>query len=558
MVLASFVARFCAAAPLLGLLAASCKAAPVPESVISPNKTISTPHGHVLGAVADNVVRYTVPYAQPPLDALRWKAAAAIGPWNNVDGTRLPQACTQYDASNTNIIGSEDCLYMNVYAPADVGANAKLPVMVWIHGGSFVQGSPSDLDEGARSLVSQQRVVVVTVQYRLGIMGFLGYFGSDGNQGLTDVIQALTFVKSDLASYGADPSQVTVAGQSSGAEIVKTLLVMDAADSLFPRAIIQSAPLDYPDQSFATEAEISKYVYKSLDCPDRRVWPCIRQQSVEKMMAVQKDVQLEAANGAWASRSDFAFAEPFRIHIDGRAVTKDFRQLVASGKPLNVPSRQIIYSTVKNEGCNGVQKVFSVPMPADYWPLYAPGVVAQFFTSRADGILESGKYDPSNIPDDADAFRNEFIQLTTDFTWVCPAQQTALNQTAASGYRGNVYLAEFDVGISKHAEGEVDYCAGGVGHEDDIKLIFREDVGTSVQGAVSTDVQARWGSFIRTGDPNRAPTSLGLVNWPPVAASAGDLNVLVFGADASTGKSAVKKSQRDDICKIGSGLYSPR
>lgn len=93
---------------------------------------------------------------------------------------------------------------------------------------------------------------------------------------------------------------------------------------------------------------------------------------------------------------------------------------------------------------------------------------------------------------------------------------------------------------------------------DDIKLVFRDNVSTSVQGAVSTDVQARWGSFIRTGDPNRAPASLGLVNWPPVAASAGDLNVLVFGADASTGKSAVKKSQRDDICTIGSGLYSPR
>ncbi|KPV75178.1 uncharacterized protein RHOBADRAFT_43665 [Rhodotorula graminis WP1] len=558
MVLSSCIARFCAAAPLLGLLAASCKAAPVLDSVVSLNKSISTPHGKVVGSVADNVVRYTVPYAQPPVGDLRWKAASAIGPWNNVDGTQLPQACTQYDVSNTNIIGSEDCLFMNVYAPADAAATAALPVMVWLHGGSFLQGSPSDLDEGARSLASQQRVVVVTVQYRLGIFGFLGYYGYAGNQGLTDVIQALTFVKSDLKAYGADPSQVTLAGQSSGAEMVKTLLVTDAADSLFSRAILQSAPLDYPDQSYATAAELSKYIYKSLNCPDRRVWPCIRQQSVEKMMAVQSDVQQLASVGQWASRSDFAFAEPFRIIIDGRIVTKDFRKVVASGQPLNVPSRPVISSTVKDEGCNGVQKVLSQPLPASFWPTNAPGIVASFFTNRAGDILASGKYDPSNIPDDADAFRNEFIQLTTDFTWVCPTQQTALNSTAASGYRGNVYLAEFDVGISKHAEGENDYCAGGVGHEDDIKLLFRKDVSTSVQGAVSSDVQARWGSFIRTGNPNRAAASLGLVNWPPVAASAGDLNVLVLGADASTGKSAVKKSQRDDICKIGSGLYSPR
>ena len=256
MVLSSFIARFCAATPLLGLLAASCRAAPTSDSVASLSRTINTPHGKVAGAVSasslpryslflsaftsltfsfyagDNVVRYTVPYAQPPLGAQRWKAASNIGPWSNVDGTKLPPPCTQYDSSD-NIIGSEDCLFLkcarfpsslgptklekadllfgarSVYAPADAGSNAALPVMVWLHGGSFLQGSQSDLDEGARSLVRQERVVVVTVQYRLGILGFLGWFGSNGNQGLTDVMQALSACSLPPAS-GLEPLVATV------------------------------------------------------------------------------------------------------------------------------------------------------------------------------------------------------------------------------------------------------------------------------------------------------------------------------------------------------------
>ncbi|TNY21937.1 crystal protein [Rhodotorula diobovata] len=555
MVLSSYVARFCAAAPLLGLLAASCQAAPVPETVGPTLKTITTPHGNVTGEISDYVTRYTVPYAAPPVGTLRLSVAREVGAWDSLDATQLPPACVQ-DAGDGSVKGAEDCLYMNVYVPGFARQGQRLPVMVWIHGGSFHQGDPSNLDEGIRSFVIHQHVVVVTLQYRLGLLGWLGAVNLPGNQGLTDVIQALKFIQSDLRSYGADPTRVTLAGQSSGAEIIKTLLVTNAADSLFHRAIIQSAPLDYPDQSFYTMRNISDKAVIDLGCV-RRGFRCLREKSVQDLLDEQTTILNLALDGTWSSLTDFAFAEPFRIHIDGDLVTKDFRQVVASGQPLNVPSRPVIYSTVINEGCNGVQQVLPDPVPAAAWLPYASALLPRFFPRRTEDILDSGLYDPANLPEDQDAVRDELTQITTDFTWVCPAQQTALNQTATNGFSGNVYLAEFDVGVPYFGEG-AGGCAGGVGHQDDIRAIFGPTAApgySAAQNTLTSDVQQRWASFVRSGNPNNVDD---LISWPPVATSTGDLNVLVLGADAATGKSAIKKTQRDEICKLGTGLYSPR
>lgn len=243
----------------------------------------------------------------------------------------------------------------SVYVPGFARQGQRLPVMVWIHGGSFHQGDPSNLDEGIRSFVIHQHVVVVTLQYRLGLLGWLGAVNLPGNQGLTDVIQALSassssplppsprlplsfdplprslpllsvdpltrslpllsfaeFIQSDLRSYGADPTRVTLAGQSSGAEIIKTLLVTNAADSLFHRAIIQSAPLDYPDQSFYTMRNISDKAVIDLGCV-RRGSRCLREKSVQDLLDEQTTILNLALDGTWSSLTDFAFAEPFRI-----------------------------------------------------------------------------------------------------------------------------------------------------------------------------------------------------------------------------------------------------
>ncbi|BGP47708.1 hypothetical protein JCM10450v2_003573 [Rhodotorula kratochvilovae] len=489
----------------------------------------------------------------PPIDSNRFASAREIGAWDKVDGTNLPMPCLQSTRDS-----SEDCLFLNIYTPSGAIPRQSLPVMVWIHGGSFVDGTPNDLDEGAQWFVQSQHVVVVTVQYRLGMLGWLMGSGLSGNMGLTDVIQALKFVQSDIRSYGGNPNQVTLAGQSSGAEIVKTLLVTDTADALFHRAILHSAPLDYPDQSFLTARNVSSRAVADLGCT-RRGWRCLREQSAQALLAEQAEIiALATQDQIWSHLPDFSFAEPFRVHIDGSLVTKDFRQIVASGKPLNIPSRPIIFTTVKNEGCNAVRQVMPTPVPAQMWPAIAGGIIPTYFPTRAERITASGAYDPSQVPDDADAVRDELAQLTTDFSWVCPNQQTALNATAATGYGRNVYLAEFDVGVSMFPEGAAGGCDGGVGHQDDIKLIFsprNEASRTAAQNAVAAEVQTRWGLFLRSGATKSA--ALPYAAWPAVAASKGDLNVLVIGADTATGKSVIKKTQRDEICRINGGVYTP-
>ncbi|GAA6047009.1 hypothetical protein JCM3770_004149 [Rhodotorula araucariae] len=553
MVLTSYITRFCATFPLLGLLASTCRASPVPTTAA---RTISTPHGNVTGSLDRAVLRFTVPYAQPPVASNRFSSAREVGVWDSVDGTNLPMPCLQ-DGRDS----SEDCLYLNIYTPSGSIPRLNLPVMVWIHGGSFIDGTPNDLDEGAQWFVQSQHVVVVAVQYRLGILGWLMGSGLSGNMGLTDVIQALEFVQSDIRSYGGDPTKVTLAGQSSGAEIVKTLLVTDNADTLFHRAILHSAPLDYPDQSFITARNISSRAVADLGCT-RRGLRCLREQSAQALLAEQAQVLGLAQGGEWAHLSDFSFAEPFRVHIDGSLVTKDFRKIVASGRPLNVPSRSLIFTTVKNEGCNAppLTRTYSIPtpLPTAMWPAIAGGLIPTFFPSRAERIMDSSAFDPSRFSNDNDAVREELAQLTTDFSWVCPNQQTALNATAATGYSGKVYLAEFDVGVSMFPKGAAGGCDGGVGHQDDLKLVFGPGTDASrsgVQNAVALEVQQRWGLFIRSGTPSNAGSAYPA--WPAVALSKGDLSVLVIGADSATGNSLLMKSQRDEICKIDGGVYTP-
>ncbi|MEN8161810.1 MAG: carboxylesterase family protein, partial [Myxococcota bacterium] len=199
-----------------------------------------------------------IPYAEPPLGALRWRAPQPLLPWT---GTREALAsgasCPQFanglggdtSAEPGTLIGSEDCLTLNVYAPVLAGppAEAHLPVMVWIHGGGNTIGTASFYD-GSR-LASEQAVVVVTINYRLGALGWLRHAalreGADaldasGNLGTLDQIQALRWVQNNVAAFGGDPGNVTIFGESAGGQNVLVLLTAPAAADLFHRAIAQS------------------------------------------------------------------------------------------------------------------------------------------------------------------------------------------------------------------------------------------------------------------------------------------------------------------------------
>ncbi|WP_293913872.1 carboxylesterase/lipase family protein [Deinococcus sp.] len=218
----------------------------------------------LLGGRENGGVRrfFGVPFAQPPLGLLRWAPPQPPTAWpGRRDASRFADVCLQppnpLDPSpDRRLRGQEDCLYLNVYAPvrsASEGATQTaatvrpLPVMVWIHGGSFTTGSGNIYD--ASLLAREQNVVVVTLNYRLGALGFLAAPAlgpQSGNYALQDLLAALKWVKENAAAFGGDPGNVTAFGESAGAIMLCDLLTSPASQGLFQRAIVQSGPCAAP------------------------------------------------------------------------------------------------------------------------------------------------------------------------------------------------------------------------------------------------------------------------------------------------------------------------
>jgi para-nitrobenzyl esterase len=216
---------------------------------------VETAYGPVRGVDDGVVVSWKgLRYAAPPAGDLRWRAPQPPDPWTEIaDASALGPVCPQPVEPRIPIdLGApqgDDCLTLNIWASSNVAAGDRRPVMVWIHGGAYVLGSANQPLYNGRVLAAGGDVVVVTVNYRLGAFGFLDLssFSTprrrfDSNLGLRDVLQALHWVRDNIAAFGGDPSRVTLFGESAGAGIITTLLTSPAAAGLFAGAIAQSSP----------------------------------------------------------------------------------------------------------------------------------------------------------------------------------------------------------------------------------------------------------------------------------------------------------------------------
>ncbi|QKV74492.1 carboxylesterase/lipase family protein [Amycolatopsis sp. Hca4] len=199
--------------------------------------TVEITAGALRGSERDGVRTFLgVPYAEPPVGELRFRAPRPVRHWaGERDATTWAPRAPQPELTGRGFTGDEDCLYLNVYAPAQPGS---FPVLVWIHGGGGVMGAPHQFDASA---YARAGVVVVTVAYRLGVLGMLHLPGAaDSNLSLRDQVAALEWVRDDIGAFGGDPGRVTLAGQSNGGRTVGTLLAVPATRGLVHRAIVQS------------------------------------------------------------------------------------------------------------------------------------------------------------------------------------------------------------------------------------------------------------------------------------------------------------------------------
>ncbi|MER5931780.1 carboxylesterase family protein [Streptomyces sp. NPDC002054] len=291
----------------------------VPATAAGQSPTVvRTDHGLVRGVSHGSYTTFDgIPYAAPPTGPLRWRAPAPAATWPGVrDATKPAQRCVQMPTPGAgtgagSVLGSEDCLYLNVTVPTPKPkakpkpAGQKRPVLVWMHGGAFLGGSGSDYS--AEQLAVRGDTVVVTVNYRLGIFGYFGHpgLGSAPPFGLADQQAALRWVRANAERFGGDPRSVTLFGESAGALSICAHLTSPTAVGLFQRAVLQSGSclMSFPRgalgpgtpayQPFASQADVQTAgaeAARQVGCTaggGDEVLACLRGQSTDRLATAQ-------------------------------------------------------------------------------------------------------------------------------------------------------------------------------------------------------------------------------------------------------------------------------
>lgn len=309
-------------------------------------KTIVTDNGPVRGVVDDEVRSFRgIPYAAPPVGAARWQPPSAAARWNGLrDATAFAPHCPQNASPFGLPSQSEDCLYLNVYTPAKHSEAKKgdkpglSPVMVWLHPGAFLYGEGDDYDP--RGLV-KQGAVVVTLNYRLGVLGFMAHpaltseSGTSGNFGLQDQQAALRWVHSNIEAFGGDPANVTIFGESAGAVSVHAHMASPDSAGLFHRAIAQSGGYSLTQPTLAAaEAEGSAFA-TAVGCASQDS-ACLRALPVATLLANQSTsptAYLPKVDGdvlPLSVSSAFATGQFNRVPVIEGSTHDEFRLFVAT------------------------------------------------------------------------------------------------------------------------------------------------------------------------------------------------------------------------------------
>ncbi|EGN95639.1 hypothetical protein SERLA73DRAFT_95197 [Serpula lacrymans var. lacrymans S7.3] len=475
--------------------------------------SVNTPLGTAQGTVdVPNVNRYAVRYAS----ADRWAPSTVATTWELPNGSTnasaLPLMCPQPDVDQSSF--SEDCLSMIIYVPNTLTAVSGVPTLAWIHGGSFMVGSATDPGLDGSNLAIATNSIVAVIQYRLGALGFISPNGNT-NLGLKDAVNALEFLSQVLPSFGGDASKVTVAGQSSGANMIRALLAVPSADSLFQSAILQSDPMDYGFLSVADQNQLQDYFTPMLNCTSTDV-ACLNGLNAYDIV---NSAGMSFYSNAYTVVPAAAQSEPMRVVTDGTFITST----LDSTSPFPKVTKPILLSNVLDEAGYTIYGSFPDAVPEAEYNLVVNGT---FGAQRTNTLVTSNLYvsqaEESTITD----FRPQLQSLGTDSVWRCATWTFARNWVQNGG---SAYVGLYVVGASYPGNSAVSYCteSGVVCHQDDIEIVF----GTvpspdSAQSSLITEMQARYQSFMTTGNPN--PSGSSYSNWG--VATTSDVNAILLGA----------------------------
>lgn len=479
----------------------------------APTVEVATGSGPLRGLVVDGTQRFLgVPYAAPPVGERRWRPPAPHEGWRLVrDAFTHGNVCAQNNRAFPGFghsSATEDCLYLNVHAPEGVDATSALPVMVWIPGGGLFSGGSDDYDPGP--LVRDGRVVVVTINYRVGVFGFFSHPAINaedheiGNYGVMDQQAALRWVRDNIAGFGGDPSNVTVFGESAGGFSVWCHLASPASTGLFHKAIVQSGLVGPTFANPRTEdlVVLGEGLLRDAGVDDGA-------QTAEALRAVPT-TDLLAANLLPDGVFGIGKHEIGQATVDGRIIPEPMADLFGSGRFNRVP---IINGSTRNEFA-WFQAMLELstgqPVPAELYEQALGGALLQLPPTllgrtipedRVADVVAAYPHTDHASPSEAMA------QAIGDCGFVNLGNRAA--NRVLRRYVDDVYAYELDAPGLEAPWPEVSFAYGSC-HTKDLQYLFPGFRGASGYAAtwseddaqLAADMVGYWTDFARTGSPN--------------------------------------------------------
>ncbi len=490
--------------------------------------------GRIAGAILPDSVRIFrgIPFAAPPLGDLRWKPPQPARPWDGVrDATRFGPQCMQLPVFGDMVFRSdgmsEDCLYLNVWAPPTAATGRRLPVLLYIYGGGFVGGDGSELRYDGESL-ARRGIVVVTTNYRLGVFGFLALpeltrespHHASGNYGLLDQVAALQWVRRNIAAFGGDPTRITIAGESAGSIAVCALMASPLSRGLIAGAIGESGGMIHP-----TAAPVPP------DSAQRRGEAFAERAGASSLSALRA---LPAESLLKASRRAY-----FPAVVDGWFLPQSPAEIFAAGRQAHVPLL-LGWNSQEQEWRSLLG--LRTPTPQNWTAvidsLYGADsaeALQLFPGATQEQVMESGTLlagarwiaystwkwaELQGRTGGRPVYRYVFVHprpATRGPTPIPPTAGAVVPESTLRAARRTVPVANAAPAGAVHSA-EIEYALGNLATNEVFAWTPQDD-------SVSAAMEGYFAAFVKTGDPN----GLGLPAWP-AAYSGGEVKVMILDA----------------------------